>query len=145
MTDDRSETGRWKENFEELVNEENERERRVEEVTAVDQEVAKVSQTEVRRTLKRMKRGEAVGPDEIPVEVWKCLGEVAVEFYTRTLNKVLESERMAEEWRSVLLLILKNKGDVQSCDNYRGRKLMNHTMKFWERPVEAGQRTERSI
>ena len=76
MTGDRSETGRWKENFEELMDEEIERERRVEEETVVDQEVVKVSQTEVRRTLKRMKNGKTVGPDEIPVEVWKCPGEV---------------------------------------------------------------------
>ena len=69
-----------KEIFEELMNEENERERTVEEVTVVDQEVAKVSQTEVRRTLKRMKSGKTVSPDDLPVEVWKCPGEVAVEF-----------------------------------------------------------------
>ncbi|KAK3539921.1 hypothetical protein QTP70_019566, partial [Hemibagrus guttatus] len=51
---------------------------------------------------------------------------------------VLESERMLEEWRrSVLVPIFKNKGDVQSCSNYRGIKLMSHTMKLWERIVEA--------
>ena len=34
---------------------------------------------------------------------------------TRTFNKILDSERMTEEWRrSVLVLILKNKGDEQS-------------------------------
>ena len=42
-----------------------EREQRVREVTIVDQEVAKVSKAEV---------GRAVGPDDIPVEVWKCVG-----------------------------------------------------------------------
>ena len=48
--------------------------------TVVDQEVAKINKTEVRRTLERMKSGKTVGPDETPVEVWKCPGEVAVEF-----------------------------------------------------------------
>ncbi|KAK3543129.1 hypothetical protein QTP70_011665 [Hemibagrus guttatus] len=79
-----------------------------------------------------------VGPDDIPVEVWKCLGEAAVEFLTSLFNRVLESERMPEEWRrSVLVPIFKNKVDVQSCSNYRGIKLMSHTMKLWERVVEA--------
>ncbi|KAK3541520.1 hypothetical protein QTP86_028650 [Hemibagrus guttatus] len=88
--------------------------------------------------LKRMKSGKAVGPDDIPVEVWKCLGEAAVEFLASLFNRVLESERMPEEWRrSVLVPIFKNKGDVQSCSNYRGIKLMSHTMKLWERVVEA--------
>ncbi|KAK3512437.1 hypothetical protein QTP70_009855 [Hemibagrus guttatus] len=85
-----------------------------------------------------MKSGKAVGPDDIPVEVWKCLGEAAMEFLTSLFNRVLESERMPEEWRrSVLVPIFKNKGDVQSCSNYRGIKLMSHTMKLWERVVEA--------
>ncbi|KAK3550446.1 hypothetical protein QTP86_025724, partial [Hemibagrus guttatus] len=129
---------RWKEYFEELMNEENEREKRVEGVNSVEQKVDKIRKDEVRKALKRMKSGKAVGPDDIPVEVWKCLGEAAVEFLTSLFNRVLESERMPEEWRrSVLVPIFKNKGDVQSCSNYRGIKLMSHTMKLWERVVEA--------
>ena len=47
-------------------------------------------------------------------------------------------ERMPEEWRrSVLIPIYKNKGDAQCCGNYRGIKLMSHTMKVWERIIEA--------
>ena len=44
----------------------------------MDQGVAKISEGEVRRALKRMKSGQTVGPDDIPVEAWKCLGKVAV-------------------------------------------------------------------
>ncbi|XP_061621461.1 uncharacterized protein LOC133474126 [Phyllopteryx taeniolatus] len=138
--------GRWKEYFEELMNEENDREGRVEEASVVDQEVAMISKGEVRKALKRMKNGKAVGPDDIPVEVWKHLGEVAVEFLTSLFNRILVREKMPEEWRkSVLVPIFKNKGDVQSCGNYRGIKLMSHTMKLWERVVEARLRTEVSI
>ena len=31
----------------------------------------------------------------------------------------------------------KNKGDAQCCENYRGVKLMSHTMKVWKRIIEA--------
>ncbi|KAK3547714.1 hypothetical protein QTP86_028246, partial [Hemibagrus guttatus] len=138
LTSEESVQRRWKEYFEELMNEENEREKRVEGVNSVEQEVDKIRKDEVRKALKRMKSGKAVGPDDIPVEVWKCLGEAAVEFLANLFNRVLESERMPEEWRrSVLVPIFKNKGDVQSCSNYRGIKLMSHTMKVWERVVEA--------
>ncbi|KAK3523752.1 hypothetical protein QTP70_009235 [Hemibagrus guttatus] len=138
ITGEESVQRRWKEYFEELMNEENEREKRVEGVNSVKQKVDKIRKDEVRKALKRMKSGKAVGPDNIPVEVWKCLGEAAVEFLTSLFNRVLESERMPEEWRrSVLVPIFKNKGDVQSCSNYRGIKLMSHTMKLWERVVEA--------
>ncbi|KAK3518406.1 hypothetical protein QTP86_003494, partial [Hemibagrus guttatus] len=138
LTSEESVQRRWKEYFEELMNEENEREKRVEGVNSVEQKVDKIRKDEVRKALKRMKSGKAVGPDDIPVEVWKCLGEAAVEFLASLFNRVLESERMPEVWRrSVLVPIFKNKGDVQSCSNYRGIKLMSHTMKLWERVVEA--------
>ncbi|KAK3537926.1 hypothetical protein QTP70_024555, partial [Hemibagrus guttatus] len=129
---------RWKEHFQELMNEKNEREKRGEGVNSVEQKVDKIRKDEVRKALKRMKSGKAVDPDDILVEVWKCLGEAAVEFLTSLFYRVLESEKMPEEWRrSVLVPIFKNKGDVQSCSNYRGIKLMSHTMKLWERVVEA--------
>ncbi|KAK3555793.1 hypothetical protein QTP86_028917 [Hemibagrus guttatus] len=128
LTSEESVQRRWKEYFEELMNEENEREKRLEGVNSVEQKVDKIRKDEVRKALKRMKSGKAVGPDDIPVEVWKCLGEAAVEFLTSLFNRVLESEKMPEEWRrSVLVPIFKNKGDVQSCSNYRGIKLMSHT------------------
>ena len=92
----------------------------------------------VRAAMNRMKTGKAVGPDDIPVEAWRCLGELTVNFLTRLFNKILEDERIPDEWkRSVLVPIFKNKGDVQSCSNYRGIKLISHTMELWERVVEA--------
>ncbi|KAK3518697.1 hypothetical protein QTP70_008580 [Hemibagrus guttatus] len=91
LTSEESVQRRWKEYFEELMNEENEREKRVEGVNSVEQKVDKIRKDEFRKALKRMKSGEAVGPDDIPVEVWKCLGEAAVEFLTSLFNRVLEN------------------------------------------------------
>ncbi|KAK3565343.1 hypothetical protein QTP86_006571 [Hemibagrus guttatus] len=91
LTSEESVQRRWKEYFEELMNEENEREKRVEVVKSVEQKVDKIRKDEVRKALKRMKSGKAVGPDDIPVEVWKCLGEAAVEFLTSLFNRVLEN------------------------------------------------------
>ncbi|KAK3529771.1 hypothetical protein QTP86_003026 [Hemibagrus guttatus] len=91
LTSEQSVQRRWKEYFEELMNEENEREKRVEGVNSVEQKVDKIRKDEVRKALKRMKSGKAVGPDDIPVEVWKCLGEAAVEFLTSLFNRVLEN------------------------------------------------------
>ena len=50
------------------------------------------------------------------------------------MNTILETERTPEDWReSTLVLIYKGKGNIQDCGNYRGIKLMSHTMKIWER------------
>ena len=129
---------RWKEYFEKLMNEENNREPRTEEAEVVNEEVNCVSREEVKNALRRMKKGKAVGPDELPVEVWKCIEKMGIEFLTRLFNRLLMGERMPEEWRrSVFIPIYKNKGDAQCCGNYRGIKLMSHTMKVWERIIEA--------
>ena len=53
-----------------------------------------ISKEEVRENMKRMKNGKAVGPDDIPVEVWKCLDEIALEFLMKLYNRTMESERM---------------------------------------------------
>ena len=119
-----------------------ERERRLDEAEIVNQEVQQTS-AEVNAAMNRMKTGKAVGPDDIPVEAWRCIGELVIDFITRLFNKILEDERMPDEWRrSVLVPIFKNKGDVQSCSNYRGIKLISHTVKLSEGVIEARLRCE---
>ena len=137
---------RWKEYFEKLMNEKNNRESRTEEPEVVNEEVNCVSREEVKNALRRMKKGKEVGPDELPVEVWKCMGKMGIKFLTRLFNKLLMGERMPEEWRrSVLIPTYKNKGDAQCCGNYREIKLMSHTMKVWERIIEARLRNRVEI
>jgi hypothetical protein len=51
-------------------------------------------------------------------------------------NLIFRLNKMPDEWRQrILVPIFKNKGDVQSCTNYQGIKLMSHTMKLWERSL----------
>ena len=120
------------------MNEENSRDSRTEEAEVVNEEVNCVSRDEVKNALKRMKKGKVVGPDELPVEVWKCMGKMEIKFLTRLFNRLLVRERMPEECRrSVLIPIYKNIGDAQSCGNCRRIKLMSHTMKVWERIIKA--------
>ena len=129
---------RMKEYFEKLMNEENNKDPRTEEPEVVNEEVNCFSREEVKNALRRMKKGKAVGPDELPVDVWKCMGKMGIKFLTVLFNRLLMGKRMPEEWRrSVLIPIYKNKGDAQCCGNYRGIKLMSHTMKVWERIIEA--------
>ena len=70
--------------------------------------------------------------------MWLILGDVGIEWLTKLMNKLLKGEKIPDEWRkSVLIPIYKGKGDSKECGNYRGIKLMSHTMKLWERIVEA--------
>ena len=52
------------------------------------------------------------------------------------MEKIHQEENMPEEWRdSVIVPIYKEKRDIQECGNYRGVKLMSHTMKIWEKVI----------
>ena len=95
------------------MNEENNRYSRTEEAEVVNEGMNCVSR-EVTNALRRMKKGKAVGPNELPVEVWKCMGKIGIKFLTRLFNRLLVGEQMPEEW-SVLIPIYKNKGDAQCC------------------------------
>jgi hypothetical protein len=51
------------------------------------------------------------GPNGIPIEVWRCLGDVTIVYLTKLFNLIFRSNKMLYEWRrNILILIFKNKG-----------------------------------
>ncbi|VDO74515.1 unnamed protein product [Heligmosomoides polygyrus] len=65
--------------------------------------------------------GKADGSDGEPVEVWKVMGNCGVNWLTQFFNRVtIEAE-----------------GDASECSNYRGIKLISHTMKVYKRLVDS--------
>ncbi|XP_070055073.1 uncharacterized protein [Nicotiana tomentosiformis] len=57
-----------------------------------------------------------------------------------------QAKRMLDEWRwSTVVPLYKNKGEIQSYNNYRGIKLLSHTMKVWEREVKVRVRMAVSV
>ena len=83
---------------------------------------------EVGTQLKKMKPGKASGPAHIPIELGKLLGAEGVDYLLQTMNVVLV-EGMPQSWRkSEISPLYKGKGSVLECGNYRGIKLMAHTM-----------------
>ncbi|GJS56424.1 retrovirus-related pol polyprotein LINE-1 [Tanacetum coccineum] len=141
---------RWKEYFSALFN--GQRRGRTEDVDsigAIPQNncyCSRIRHAEVKEALRKMGRNKAVGPDEIPIEAWRCLGGEGVRWLTILFNKTLSRAKMPEEWRlSEVIPIYKNKGDAQTCSNYRGIKLLSHTMKLWERVIERRVRRETEV
>ena len=45
----------------------------------------------------------------------------------------------------MIVPIFEEKGDIQDCGNYRGIKMISHTMKIWERIIDRRLREETSI
>ncbi|KAL5128566.1 Craniofacial development protein 2 [Glycine soja] len=86
----------------------------------------RIQKQEVKEALKRMSNGKAVGPDNIPIEVWKTLGDRGLEWLTKLFNEIMRSKRMPEEWR-------------------RSTEELNERLKTWRRALEThGFRLSRS-
>ena len=60
-----------------------------------------IQKQEVKEALKRMSNGKAVGPDNIPIEVWKTLGDRGLEWLTKLFNEIMRSKCMPEEWSRI--------------------------------------------
>ena len=50
--------------------------------------VRRIQGLEVKEALKRMTGGKAMGPDGIPIEVWKCLGDIAIVWLTKLFKSM---------------------------------------------------------
>jgi hypothetical protein len=134
LTKDEDIKNRWREYFDKLFNENSGSSSIELDISSDDlnrQFVRRIQESEVKDALKRMKGGKSMGPDGIPIEVWKSFGDVAIVWLTKLFNLIFRSNKMSDKWRwSILVPIFKNKGDVQSCTNYRDQtnELYNEAM-----------------
>jgi len=89
--------------------------------SADPRECGLISKVEIREAMRKIPNEKAEGPDQIPVEVWKCLGEKGLEWLPELFNVIFRTAKMPEEWRSSAVIPLyKNTGDIQDCNNFRG-------------------------
>jgi hypothetical protein len=81
LTKDEDIKNRWREYFDKLFNEVSESSSIELDISSDDlnrQFVCRIQEFEVKYALKRMKGGKTMGPDGIPIEVWRGLGDVAI-------------------------------------------------------------------
>ncbi|VDP15935.1 unnamed protein product [Heligmosomoides polygyrus] len=125
---------RWEEYFKELLNEEFPR-HEVQEEQPMEGPIRFWTQEEVRSAIDKMKLGKAAG---VPVEAWKVLGNCGVNWLTQFFNRATIEDKIPDDWRdSIIVPIFKQKGDASECSNYRGIKLISHTIKVYERLVDS--------
>jgi hypothetical protein len=57
----------------------------------------RIQESEVKNDLKMMKGGKAMGPDEIPIDVWRTLGDIVIVWLTNLFNFIFRSNKMPDE------------------------------------------------
>ncbi|XP_063634908.1 uncharacterized protein LOC134805562 [Cydia splendana] len=125
---------RWKEYYSNLLNETYPC-KPLPEIPCVQGPIPSISKEEVETAIKKMANHKATGPDEIPAELLKRLGDEGVSFLTDLFNGIL-TDGIPDKWRrSYLVPFFKNKGDLRDCGNYRAIKLIPHSFKIWERVI----------
>ena len=87
---------RWKGYYGKLLNEENPR-TVFDDGVPIEELTPAINREEVEMALRGIKHGKAMGPDGIPVEVWRRLGEGGVDMLLDLLQKIFEQEKMPEE------------------------------------------------
>ena len=137
LTNDLDICNRWLEYCRNILNEEFPRSVTPDEEPS-HEPVPEFTEDEVSSAVKAMGNGKALGPDCIPSEFWKQVGDVGCKWLTLLFNSVKDGNPMPDNWRtSHLIPLYKGKGDSRECNNYRSIKLMSHTMKIYERVLNS--------
>ncbi|XP_070006041.1 uncharacterized protein [Nicotiana sylvestris] len=122
---------RWQTYFHKLLNEEGDPDIVLGELRNVDSPhelsyCRDIEVDEVMEAMRKMRKGRATGQNEISIELWRCMGRAGLEWHIGLFNVTFKTNRMSEKWRwSTIVPLYKNKGDIQSCNNYRGIKLLS--------------------
>ena len=107
-------------------------------VDAVEGPTEMITRGEIVKAMGKMKSGKAAGPSKVSLEMITSSGVVEINVMMELCQQVLDGRGMPEEWKmSVVIPIFKGKGDVISCEAYRGVTLLEHAMKIVESVLES--------
>ena len=130
---------RWSEYFNQLLNVED---GRIAELTdprvyGVDQNMRiqmEVNVEDVRKAVKKLKKGKAPGVDGITSEMLCFGGDSVLEWLTRVCKVCLIEGVVPKDWqRGIIVPLYKGKGDRGECKNYRGISLLSIPGKVYGR------------
>ena len=135
----------WKRYMEKLMNEENDWDGEVN-CDVVQGPMCMFSENEITEALKKCSSGKAAGPSGVVSEMIAASGDVGIKWMTDLCNNILLEGRTPSDWsKSVLVPLYKNKGDPLVCGSYRGIKLLEQSMKLYERVLESRIRSKVNI
>lgn len=121
IEDERAATQRWKQYFEELLNEKQCAEQTTYELSIknIEIELDVPSIEEVKKATKKISNNKSPEKDEIASELIKYAGEKTLQELQCLLVKVWEKEKRPEEWGTDMIVPILKKGHSADCKNYR--------------------------
>ena len=84
-----------------------------------------------------MKKYKVAGTSCVVTEMLLASGDAGLERMISLFNCILKEKRIPSKWdTSVIVNCLKHKGEATERGNYRGLKLLGHTLKIFERIIK---------
>jgi exonuclease III len=126
---------RWKEYVEELYDKESkpemsemgvEDEERVED----DNKGPEIIRGEIRKAIRNIKKGKAVGVDDIPAEFLKVLGEKAYSQLEELCMQIYMEGIWPDDFTQVVMIPIEKKHNATECSDHRTISLVSHASKI---------------
>ena len=127
---------RWSEYIEDLFQDD----RGEKPIIKKDMDGPPILKEEVSAAIRKMKHGKAVGPDNIPIEVFAVLEDIGIDFLTKLLNSIYDSGKIPKDLAKSVFIILPKIPGTMDCELYRTISLMSHLTKVLLRIIMARMR-----
>ena len=88
------------------------------------------SASEVELPINKLKSHKSTGIDQIPAELIKAGGRTIYLEIHKLIISIWKKEKLPEEWKESIIVLIHKKWDKTDCNNYRGISLLPTTYKI---------------
>ena len=92
--------------------------------------VPEPSASEVELAIDKLKSHKLPGIEQIPAELIKAGGRTIYLEIHKLIISIWVKEKLPEEWKESIIVLIHKKGDKTDCNNYRGILLLPTTYKI---------------
>lgn len=89
-----------------------------------------ITKDEIRNAIRKMKKGKALGPDDVPVELFEAMGEEGIKLLHTILNHAYDTGELPDDFLRSVFIALPKKPGATECKDHRTISIMSHSVKL---------------
>jgi hypothetical protein len=127
LTTEREQYLKWKEHFQEVLNQKDPDELVIIPEAPMDLEIDtdRPSKLEIQKTIKSLKNKKAPGTDQLNAELFKIDPFLAADTLHPVFHKIWEKAVIPNSWSEGNIIRIPKSGDLTNCNNWRGITLLS--------------------